>query len=237
MKTKTNFIFDLYGTLIDVLTDESRESCWRILADAIEQCGGSLPVDRIAAAESEYHRGWNVLEKQTKKQLLAEGSRIKYPEIDIENVFKEAFNHCNANAEDFDFPELINIWRKSTVVKMNAYKPVKGLLKALKERGGKIYLLTNAQTVFTPNEISECGLAGAFDGICYSSKEKVAKPDPEFFDILFSRFDLSLQDSVFIGNDKNVDKVGAKAYGVDFILVKNGVNEKAAKKILKLAPR
>ncbi|MBR5774174.1 MAG: phosphoribosylformylglycinamidine synthase subunit PurQ, partial [Clostridia bacterium] len=50
-------------------------------------------------------------------------------------------------------------------------------------RVGKVYLLSNAQSCFTINELKECGLYDLFDGIIISSDVGRKKPYGEIFDI------------------------------------------------------
>lgn len=78
-----------------------------------------------------------------------------------------------------------------------------------------VYLLSNAQRIFTEYELRSLGLWELFDGILISSDEGCCKPDPAFFRILFDRYGLNPADCLMIGNERTSDLAGAVAAGID----------------------
>ena len=104
------------------------------------------------------------------------------------------------------------------------YDGVIDLLDTLKEKGKKIYLLSNAQRSFTENELNMLGLTPYFDGICISSDEECSKPDKCYFDILFERYGLKKNESVMIGNDYLSDIGGAADYGIDSLYIHQSIS-------------
>lgn len=104
------------------------------------------------------------------------------------------------------------------------YKPMapiplaKELLAELKEKGYKLYLLSNAgpaHDVYFPT------LAGSeyFDGKVVSAYEHCWKPMPEIYEILFKRFDLKAEECVFVDDlQENIDT--ANQLGMAGILFK-----------------
>ena len=57
------------------------------------------------------------------------------------------------------------------------YDGVIELLDLLKKKNKKIYLLSNAQRIFTLYEMNILGIHKYFDGIYFSSDYNVCKPD------------------------------------------------------------
>lgn len=101
------------------------------------------------------------------------------------------------------------------------YDGVIDLLEALKKKGKKIYLLSNAQRIFTEYEMHTLGIAKYFDDIFISSTCGVKKPDSRFFQLLIDKYNLDITKSVMIGNDGISDIAGAKSVGlVSFIFIR-----------------
>lgn len=88
------------------------------------------------------------------------------------------------------------------------------VLAALKARGEKVYAITN----FSREKWAECltrfPFLQSFDGVVVSAHERVIKPDPAIFAVLFARYALSPSDCIFIDDsEKNIvaaDRAGMK---------------------------
>jgi 2-haloacid dehalogenase len=80
------------------------------------------------------------------------------------------------------------------------------VLEELKARGERIYAITN----FSREKWAECLIRfpflQSFDGVVVSAHERVIKPDPAIFQILFERYGLAPHDCVFIDDSaKNIE--------------------------------
>lgn len=79
------------------------------------------------------------------------------------------------------------------------------LVRELKEKGYKLYGLTNWSSETLPLAYARFGVLKQMDGTVVSGEEKRIKPDPEIFKILLERFGLHAENCVFIDdNDSNV---------------------------------
>ena len=87
-------------------------------------------------------------------------------------------------------------------------------LAQLRQRGYRLWLLSNAQRVFTEYELRHLGLGEQLDGIYISSDYGCRKPDVRFFRALLEEQDLDPAHCLMIGNDRNTDIAGAKAAGL-----------------------
>ena len=94
----------------------------------------------------------------------------------------------------------------------------------LKEAGKNIYLLSNAQRIFTEYEMHVLDIAKYFDEILISSDYQIRKPDKRFFDILVEKYSLDASKTLFIGNDSRTDIAGAKTVGFDTFYVKSNIS-------------
>lgn len=98
------------------------------------------------------------------------------------------------------------------------------ILEYLKEKGKKIYLLSNAQQIFTEYEVKMLGIYDYFDGIVFSSDESCRKPSKMFYNVLFERYQLDKKESVMIGNDWISDIEGAKKFGIDSVYLHTNIS-------------
>ena len=107
------------------------------------------------------------------------------------------------------------------------------LIKAIKENGGKLFLLSNISYTFAKNWQNTEQLAdlfSLFDGLVFSAEAGKIKPNADIFQHLLYKYNLAADDTIFI--DDNINNVnGAKAVGVDAYLF-DGNAEKLRKNII-----
>lgn len=219
MKQYKNYIFDFYGTLVDIETDENKPSFWKKMAE----------IYRVYGADYSWKDLRDTYLSMVKQEqvLLAKEIHTDYPEILLEKVFlrllKEA-KHTHktafqiASESDFLY-HISNSFRVLGRKRIGAYKHTCSTLKTLKERGCNVYLLSNAQGIFTRPEIELTGVAEYMDDIFISSDHQRMKPDPVFLNELISKHRLEKENTVMIGNDFSSDMAIAQACGVDGIFL------------------
>lgn len=202
-----NYIFDLYGTLIDIHTDEESPELWQFMTDYLKEhfCAATtaqkLKADYAAICKDE-----------TVKLAKATGS--DYPEIKIEWVWKRLIEHdCNYD----EMRDLCVAFREKSRDKLICYKNVHRVLATIKDKGSRIYLLSNAQRLFTEKELKDTGLTGYFDDIFISSDMGVKKPDASFINSLMAKHSLVKSETVMVGNEISSDIGSAIAAGIDGI--------------------
>ena len=218
MRRYKNYIFDLYGTLIDIHTDEEKMPLWKTLATFYSHYGVDYRPHELKYA---YKRTVKDEEKQLKNKA------IDYPEIDLEKVFirllKEAPKGHPTTRLVQDEEEwavaVANIFRIESYKKINVYKNAEKVLSSLKVRGANLYLLSNAQRSFTIPEFETSGLSRFFKASYISSDAGIKKPDPQFLEMLLSAEGLDRKDCVMVGNDLDSDMKMAGDCGMDGILI------------------
>lgn len=199
-----NYIFDLYGTLIDIHTDEYSKNFFKKYVKWLRKQG--------------YHFDWKIFHEwyvKIEKWHRNQPSSHTKPEIQIEDVFREVFAGKGYVLSDEEVLYLCENFRKISLIYLSLFPDTLACLEGLKKAGKKIYLLSNAQRSFTWQELEQTGLVPYFDGILISSDEGCMKPDPDFYDILCDRYGLKKEESVMIGNELKSDMAGAKAAGID----------------------
>lgn len=201
-------VFDLYGTLLDIHTDENQEQLWDKMAFFYATMGADYRPDELKTA---YHA--HVERYMEKKRSKGEA----YPDIDILKVFKALFLDKGVKAGKRTLHETAKFFR---VLSLDYVKPYPGaveLLELLKASEIQVILLSNAQEAFTMTELEVTGIRKYFDGIYLSSQYKVAKPSKAFFEIMLRSELLTPDMCLFIGNDHTTDIEGANQMGMDSI--------------------
>lgn len=202
-----NYIFDLYGTLIDIHTDEYSKNFFKKYAKWLRKQG-------FYFEWKVFYRLYTSIEREHREKAAREGKYTK-AEIQIEDVFEEVFAANGYKILDEQTTYLCESFRRISLIYLSLFPDTFACLDGLKKAGKRIYLLSNAQRSFTWQELELTGLVPYFDGILISSDEGCMKPDPAFYDICCERYRLDKGQSVMIGNELKSDMAGAKAAGID----------------------
>ena len=208
------YIFDLYGTLVDIRTDENSPMLWR----------------RTALWYSEHEALWTGLELKKRYFALCDEEQKKHAdplaEIDIRRVFSRLFKEKGVTPTDALIKSTASFFRICSVKKLKLYPWVKPILTKLKENGCGLYLLSNAQAAFTVPELTGLGLSDLLDGGIISSDAGVKKPSPRILDLLLNHFQLEAADCLLVGNDPASDISLAAAAGMDSLYLRTATSPK-----------
>lgn len=212
-----NCVFDLYGTLIDINTDEWSIELWEKMAVYYGYKGAHYTAEEL---NEEYGK----LVEAEKKSVHRRHKDYCVIDIKIDKVFKKLYNQKGVKVTKAVVEQTCAVFRCFSTKYIKLYDGVTEVLDALKANGKKIYLLSNAQRSFTANEMDMLGLTKYFDGICISSDEECSKPDSHYFEILFDRYGLEKSESVMIGNDYISDIKGAHDFGIDSLYIHQSIS-------------
>ena len=215
-------IFDLYGTLIDIHTDEEQPLVWEKLALFYRYYGASYTPVRLKEAYE------NITEKRSAGNLFRGDSHEAFPELKLEHVFLELFTRKGVEANTELAIHAGQFFRILSTEYIRLYPHTLQMLEALKKAGKKLYLLSNAQKIFTEYEMKSLNLRDYFDGIFLSSDYGIKKPDPRFFQKLEDTYHISPDGTIMIGNDGRCDIAGAKQIGWDTLYVHSNISPKEA---------
>lgn len=211
-----NYLFDLYGTLVDINTDEYKSSLWKDLAMIYSLSGARY-------TPGEIHEQYDVL---LKKQILSI-PKDKYtttPEPQIEYVFQKLFTQKGVKC-DMELAKVTGrTFRALSLTYLKLYDGVDELFKAIRSHGGRSFLLSNAQRIFTEPEIRLLGLYDLFDDIMISSDEGSAKPDIKFYKRMLDKHDLDPRETIMIGNDYITDIRGSYQAGLDSLYLHTNIS-------------
>ena len=183
-----NFIFDLYGTLVDIRTDEKSQKFKKQFNAYFKK------INPQKDFFTEYYALCNSLSNDGGETC----------EIDLSSVFAEI---CGQEKS----ADAARRFRKFSTEYLKLYGGVRAFLKKLKAKGKKLFILSNAQSCFTLDELKKLKILKYFDGVEISSDFGRKKPDACFFENLISKYALKKEDSIFVGNDICSDLRGAQA--------------------------
>lgn len=220
-----DYVFDLYGTLVDINTNEDEPGLWEKMALFYGYYGAKYTPDELNKAYYDIVK--NDEAKMRENMSTKEGPRYSheaFPEIQIEYVFKKLFEDKGVDASMELAVHTGQFFRVVSTKYVKLYDGVVELLDAIKKRGANVWLLSNAQRIFTEYEMIHLGIHDKFDGILISSDEGTKKPDIRFFDLLNQKFGIDFSNTIMIGNDANSDIRGAKEAGMDTFFIYSNIS-------------
>lgn len=218
-----NYVFDLYGTLVDIHTEEGDERLWKQLALFFGYYGALYEPEEL---QKEYFRIVKGKEQELKMTLDTDPhyAHESSPEIEICDVFRELYTQRGVEPEEALVIHTAQLFRVMSTDYVRLYDGVREMLKFLKEQGKKVYLLSNAQRIFTAYELKSLDIFKYFDDVLISSDYKTRKPDARFFDGLIKKYNLDVKKSIYVGNDSQNDVLGAKGVGMNTFYVFSNIS-------------
>lgn len=208
-----NYVFDVYGTLVDIHTNEYELATWQKLADTLRFYGVNYSAQEL---EETYFASCDLQIQQGK-------ANFQYPEVDVVEIFCQIFANKGKKAGKSLATHLAQEFRAFSTQHIRLYDGVVETLTKLKKAGKKLYVLSNAQSCFTKTELGRLGLRKYFSGIIYSSDYKCAKPDAKLFEALVKKYNLDKKETIYIGNDGFTDVVGARNAKIDCLWIKTNL--------------
>ena len=219
----SNYVFDLYGTPVDIHTEENDPVLWQKLALFYGYYDAIYEPEELKQAYGALVKG----KEAELKQTLDGDARYSHeasPEIEITEVFRELYARKGVEADEALAVHTGQFFRVLSTEYVRTYPGTEAMLRGLRENGKKVYLLSNAQRIFTEYEMHVLGIAKYFDAILISSDYKTKKPDKRFFDVLMERYALNAKETLFIGNDSHTDIAGAQTVGLDTFYVHSNIS-------------
>lgn len=226
--------FDLYGTLVDIRTDESSDGAWSALRAALaDDHGITYPDD--AALRRRFETLFDPV------RAAATAARGEWAEPDLLPVYRGLLRGSAAVGEtggtgaaagsgefaadaDVRARRLAWTFRRASTSLLCLYPGAARLLAELRTAGLRVVLVSNAQSCYTRPELDLLGLSDVFDRIVISSEEGVRKPSPEIFRRALEREGLRPERVVMVGNDTVADIAGARAAGIDGVYLRTAVS-------------
>lgn len=228
MKQYQNYIFDLYGTLVDIKTNERKKLLWEKTALLFGMQGAGYTGKELKKRYQELVREHTqalyeekILKREEEKEAGEDISAIlpQNMEIRLEQIFHSLFQEKGMEPAAGQTTAFLLCFRALSLEHISLYEGAGELLERLRREGKHIYLLSNAQRMLAEPEMRMLGIYDRFDDVLYSSDIGFKKPSFYFYDALFQKHGLKKEASVMIGNEYEADIAGSYRYGIDSIYI------------------
>ncbi|MCT4545137.1 MAG: HAD family hydrolase [Vallitalea sp.] len=197
-----NIVFNLYGTLIDIKTNEEKDEIWEKFAIYFGYNGAHYEKDEL---KERYSKIVN--------KLIKNNDKYECPDYEIEDVFFKLYKDKGVKPKK-KAKQTAKTFRLLSTEYIKLYDGVIETLEKLVEQNKKIYLLSNAQKAFANAEIKYLKIKKYFNDTCISSNIGIRKPDIKFYEYFLEKYQLEPKETLFIGNDY-IDLKGANDMGID----------------------
>ena len=163
----------------------------------------------------------NALEKGFKE--CAERVKGSFKELNPEDVFKRCFESLGLTFDEELLRKALKAYFYSRVDTVELYDDALPTLKALKSKGLKLALISNAlpdgRAVY-----EALGLSKYFDIAIFSFEVGLKKPHPLLFEQALNALGVKERESLMVGDSLEADILGARILGMEAaLIVRNGI--------------
>lgn len=204
-------LFDVNGTLINILTDEGMDEIYRAISHFLTYQGIFLHRGEV---RQQYYR---LLDEQVK------GSKEEHPEFDAVALWREFLvrnidpSQTRRSGNVNDMPRfLAHMYRGISRHRLELYPDVRSVLDALKPRF-PLAIVSDGQSAWAMPEMRATGIDGYFAPIVISGDHGFRKPDRRLFQVALDGIGAEPEDVLFVGNDMYRDVFGARQLGMKTI--------------------
>lgn len=211
-------LFDLYGTLIDIHTDEQATKPWQELWEFLDATGAHYDDAAHLKASFDQLNAVNVQEARKGAQ------HPEWVEPDVLPVFQRLYAAGGAVASERLAANAAWVFRQACTSTFRLYPGAVDMLNALKQSGRRVVLVSNAQACYTRTELVKSGLTKVLDRILISSEEGIRKPSPLFFLRALERELTTPDHALMVGNEVQCDIQGAASAGIDGVYLHTAIS-------------
>jgi putative hydrolase of the HAD superfamily len=200
-------IFDLYGTLVDIHTDEDDLSVYYCLCKFLHYYGVFLEPDELAARYQE----------SAAAHLLDHPG--PYGEIDVYLVFEDILTEgLKKSPERALVIWLARLFRSLTTQHLGLFPDTLTTLEEL-SADYRLGLVSDAQWVFSEPELRFLGLEKFLETVVLSSRYFVRKPAPQIYSHALRAMQLQPSQALYVGNDAGRDVPGPQEIGMPVVVI------------------
>lgn len=208
MKKKA-VLFDLYGTLINIRTDESDIRTYEVLSRYLTYHFVFMSPEMLKKTYFE------------KVQQHLSQSKEPFAEVDVYKIFFDIMHSFGSKKyPQSSIVDISMLFRSLTIRRFEVFDGVYDVLAEVC-RKYMTALVSDAQWVFTEPEIAMLGIDRFFKYRLFSSRYGFKKPDERLFNIAMNKLGVKPEDSVYIGDNPARDLVGSKTAGMKFLLFRS----------------
>ena len=215
-------IFDINGTVTDILTNEGLNDLYRVVSNFLLYQGVCVPPDELCRIYFDIN------------QRQRHDSREEYPEFDVVKLFDEIIKkHASKYTAGLPakklklLPEITaELFRAASLLQLKLYPDVKKTLKKLQKKY-RLAAVSDGQSLWARAELNAVGLADFFDPLLISGDYGYRKPDQRLFKKALKKMNMKPEEAIFIGNDLYRDIYGANELGIKSVFFKSNQGDHA----------
>lgn len=205
-------LFDINGTVVDIMTDEGNDDLYRTLSNFLDYQGIRIAPDALKKLYNEVN----------KRQRRDSGE--EFPEFKAKAVFSEIVDRLGTDAtrnlptwKQHHLPRILaELFRSASRFRLQLYPGVRDVLDVLR-KNYRLGAVSDGQKHWAIPELRSVGLLDYFDPILVSSSFGYRKPDRRMFELALLKMNLTAPEVIFIGNDMFRDVFGAGRLGMKTI--------------------
>jgi putative hydrolase of the HAD superfamily len=203
MPALRTILFDVYGTLVDIHTNEGRDEVFDMVSRFLEY-------RRVFIQGRELKESYfDELDKQIAR------SREKHPEVDAAQAFGRVLRERGGTTDRYLAMITLQLYRSLCRDRMRLFDDTFWTLSEFGKRY-RLGIVSDAQRFFCKPELRALRVEDFFDTVVISSDFGFRKPDPRLFHIALSVLDVPASEAAYIGNRYETDLVGAKRAGLAY---------------------
>lgn len=203
--------FDLYHTLVHYEPSQEELEAGALKSFGINVTAEALHRPILAANESIYQEmARRPLSQRSKEETMALYAQYQ----------RTVLNEAGVAADDKLVLKLLGMMQQAKM-KLVLFDDVAPALDDLKKRGLILGLISNIERAMTET-LKELGLSSKLDIVVTSQDAGFAKPRPEIFQYALRQAGRQPSDAMYIGDQYQVDVLGARGAGMKGILLDRG---------------
>lgn len=202
-------LFDLYGTLVDIKTDEYRQELWDTLSRFLRY--QEVEVEAQTLQETYFARVQSALDE----------SREEYPELNVPDIFRQLLQELGLKGTPEFFVDFAQLFRTLSMLNFGTYPDTIPTLEALRGHF-KLGLVSNAQRIFLETEMKMVGLDSLLNIVVISSDHGFSKPDTRLMKIALEELGVAPEQAIYVGDNGFRDICGAQQAGLTAVLLDRG---------------
>ena len=204
--------FDFGGTLFSY-TDVWGRNFYPILLEAMQRLG----------VESETDRAGPAFRDATRETFVEFRDRAYYLHRDLyRSIFERFARILNGEATPEQLDWFHERQRDLVVEQFQLRSDCLAVLSSLRDSGLHVGIVSNIDDDYLVPMIARVDLAKFLDAWTSSEEARSCKPDPGIFEVALGKAGVEARDCFFVGDSEEHDIAGARALGMQTVLIQEG---------------
>jgi len=200
-------LFDFYGTLAHINTDEHDIQPWLIVAAYLRYRGAKISATELQSMYFNY----------VKESL--DRSPEPYPDVDVIHIFMDILTRLKIEPSEDLASTIAQLYRSLSINEFFLFSETQQVLAALATKF-RLGLVSDSQEVYIIPELGLVNLDNFFETVVISSQYGCRKPDPRLFQQALKEMELTSTDDVlYVGDNWERDIVGATNAGIQSVWI------------------